>query len=163
MRKITLSNGTTVEVECLSCAITSGQITPDGGVIYETEHFHAHQDVAYPIRGLVILAAKRHIKAFDELTETEKLDYITTLTKIREAQRKILGIDSVYYFYNEDTTHHFHTWMVPRYEWMYSFGRSVESLRPVLKHAREHMNKGKNVEEVLEGIGALREELKKSN
>jgi ribosomal protein S27E len=51
VRKITLSNGKTVEVECLSCALTSGLIEPEGGVVVETEYFHAHQDVAYPIRG----------------------------------------------------------------------------------------------------------------
>ena len=80
MRQITLSNGTTVEVECLSCALTSGMVKPDGGVVIETEHFHAHQDVAYPIKGLIILASKRHIYGFDELTEEEKIDYINLLT-----------------------------------------------------------------------------------
>ncbi len=95
MRQITLSNGKTVEVECLSCAITSGVIEPDGGVIVETEHFHAHQDVAYPIKGLIILASKRHIFSFDELTEEEKLDYIHLLTKLRKAQREVLGIEYV--------------------------------------------------------------------
>jgi hypothetical protein len=71
------------------------------------------------------------------LTTEEKIDYIDVLTKIRKAQREVLGIEYVYYFYNEDTTHHFHnTWMVPRYEWMYKFGRSVESVRPVLLHTR---------------------------
>lgn len=72
MRTITLSNGTTVEVECLSCALTSGRIEADGGVILETDYFHAHQDVAYPIKGLIIVASKRHIKSFDEFTEAEK-------------------------------------------------------------------------------------------
>ena len=152
MRKITLSNGNTVEVECLSCALTNGLIEPDGGVVIETEHFHAHQDVAYPIKGLIILASKRHITCFNELTELEKIDYINVLTKIRKAQREVLGIEHVYYFYNEDTTHHFHTWMVPRYEWMYSFGRSVESVRPVLLHARNEMNDEENVKETMEAI-----------
>jgi len=152
VRKITLSNGNTVEVECLSCALTNGLIEPDGGVVIETEHFHAHQDVAYPIKGLIILASKRHITCFDELTELEKIDYINVLTKIRKAQREVLGIEHVYYFYNEDTTHHFHTWMVPRYEWMYSFGRSVESVRPVLLHARNEMNDEENVKETMEAI-----------
>ncbi|WML57698.1 diadenosine tetraphosphate hydrolase [Neobacillus sp. PS2-9] len=161
MRKITLSNGNTVEVECLSCALTSGMIEPDGGVVVETEHFHAHQDVAYPIKGLIILASKRHIKCFDELTEEEKLDYINLLTKIRKAQREVLGIEYVYYFYNEDTTHHFHTWMVPRYEWMYEFGRSVESVRPVLLHARNNMNDEENVKSVMETIKLLTVELNK--
>ena len=159
MRKLTLANGSVVEVECLSCALTSGLIVPDGGVVYETEFFHAHQDVAYPIKGLIILASKRHIRCFDELTEEEQLDYIRVLSKIRKAQRKILGIEYVYYFYNEDTTHHFHTWLVPRYEWMYEFGRSVESVRPVLLHARNHMNNEENMKEVISAIHALTIEL----
>lgn len=159
MREITLSNGKTVNVECLSCALTSGLVVPDGGVVMETEYFHAHQDVAYPIRGLVILASKRHITCFDELSEAEKLDYIHVLTRIRKAQREILGIEYVYYFYNEDTTHHFHTWMVPRYDWMYEFGRSVESVRPVLLHARNKMNDEENLKEVVEAIHSLAREL----
>ncbi|MCG1023555.1 HIT family protein [Sutcliffiella horikoshii] len=159
MRQITLSNGKKVEVECLSCALTSGLIEPDGGVVLETEHFHAHQDVAYPIKGLIILASKRHIKCLDELTEEEQLEYIQVLSRIRKAQRDVLGIEYVYYFYNEDTSHHFHTWMVPRYDWMYEFGRSVESVRPVLLHARNNMNAGENVEQVMEAIEALRREL----
>jgi diadenosine tetraphosphate (Ap4A) HIT family hydrolase len=161
VRKITLSNGKTIEVECLSCALTSGLVEPDGGIVIETEHFHAHQDVAYPIRGLIILASKRHIKCFDELKEDEKLDYINILTRIRKAQREVLGIEYVYYFYNEDTTHHFHTWMVPRYEWMYELGRSVESVRPTLLHARNNMNNKDNIREVMEAINALTTELNK--
>ena len=159
MRKLTLANGSIVEVECLSCALTSGLIEPDGGVVYETEYFHSHQDVAYPIKGLIILASKRHIKCFDELTEEEQLDYIHILSKIRKAQRKILDIEYVYYFYNEDTTHHFHTWIVPRYEWMYEFGRSVESVRPVLLYARNQMNDEENMREVIAAIKELTIEL----
>lgn len=161
MRNITLANGEAVEVECLSCALVNGVIEPEGGVVVETEHFHAHQDVAYPIPGLIILASKRHLKSLDELTEAERLDYITILSKIRKAQREVLGIESVYYFYNEDTTHHFHTWMVPRYKWMYEFGRSVESVRPVLLHARNEMNDEANVRNVRQAIAALTEELKR--
>lgn len=155
MRRITLSSGETVTVECLSCALVNGLIEPEGGVVVETEHFHAHQDVAYPVPGLVILASKRHLKALDELTEAERLDYINVLSKIRKAQRDVLGIEAVYYFYNEDTTHHFHTWMVPRYDWMYAFGRSVESIRPVLLHARNEMNDDENIAEVRTAIAAL--------
>jgi len=161
LRKITLSNGNTVEVDCLSCALISGLIKPDGGVVYETEYFHAHQDVAYPIKGLIIVASKRHITCLDELTDAEKTDYINILSKIRKAQREVLGIEHVYYFYNEDTTHHFHIWMVPRYEWMYQCGRSVESVRPVLLHARNELNHDENLQEVMEAIKQLKIELNK--
>lgn len=160
MRTITLSNGNTVDVDYLSCALTTGLVHPDGGVIVESEFFHAHQDVAYPIEGLVIVASKKHITCLDELTDIERVDYINLVAKIRRAQRDILGINYVYYFYNEDTTHHFHTWMVPRYEWMYKFGNSIESVRPVLIHSRKSMNSKGNQLKVLQAIDALREELK---
>ncbi|MEH6995531.1 diadenosine tetraphosphate hydrolase [Neobacillus drentensis] len=132
---------------------------PDGGVIIETKYFHAHQDVVYPIEGLVILASKRHIKCLDELTEDERLDYVNIMNLIRKAQREVLGIEYVYYFYNEDTTHHFHTWMVPRYDWMNAFGRSVESVRPVLLHARNHRNTVENNQKVMKAIEDLRNAL----
>ncbi|MGF0469994.1 HIT family protein [Lysinibacillus fusiformis] len=160
MRNIVLSSGENVYVDCLSCAIISGQIEPNGGVLIETDYFHAHQDIAYPIKGLVIVASKRHIHCLDELNNDEKLDYIHLLTKIRQAQREVLGIAYVYYFYNEDTTHHFHIWMVPRYEWMNAFGRSVESLRPVLLHARKNMNNEEHEKEVRVAIKLLRDSIK---
>jgi diadenosine tetraphosphate (Ap4A) HIT family hydrolase len=160
-RSITLADGRSVEVECLSCALTSGLVDPTGGVIIETDLFHAHQDVAYPIPGLVILASKRHFYSMDELSEEEQAEYISLVYRIRKAQRELLNIDKVYYFYNEDTTHHFHLWMVPRYEWMYEFGKSVESLRPVLVHARNHLNTEENLKEVLKGISTLKKGLKK--
>ncbi|MDQ0060061.1 HIT family protein [Paenibacillus harenae] len=162
-RQITLADGRVVEVECLSCALTSGLIDPTGGVIYESSLFHVHQDVAYPIRGLVILASKRHHYGMDELTDEEQLEFISLIHKIRKEQRNRLGIEKVYYFYNEDTTHHFHLWMVPRYEWMYQLGSSVESLRPVLLHARNHMNDEENMKNVVEGINILKVGMKDFN
>lgn len=83
------------------------------------------------------------------------------LSRIRKAQRDVLEIEYVCYFYNEDTTHHFHTWMVPRYDWMYEFGRSVESVRPLLLHVRNKMNTNDNMREVLAVIDSLANELKK--
>lgn len=85
---------------------------------------------------------------------------MSLIHKVRQKQRERLGIEKVYYFYNEDTTHHFHLWMVPRYEWMNRLGRSVESLRPVLLHARNEMNTEENMKGVMEGIHLLREALR---
>jgi diadenosine tetraphosphate (Ap4A) HIT family hydrolase len=157
MRRIKLADGSEVETHCLSCAIVNHEIEPTGGVIIETKFFHAHQDIAYPIPGLVIVAVKRHVYGLDELTEEEAAELMILSRKIRKAQREILQIKHVYYFYNEDTTHHFHIWMVPRYEWMYEFGRSIESVRPVLLHAREKMNSEENIEQVKIAIQKLQQ------
>ena len=127
----------------------------------ETEYFHAHQDIAYPIPGLVIVASRRHLYSLDELTPKEAAKFIELVQRIRSAQRKVLGIEHVYYFYNEDTTHHFHLWMVPRYSWMAAFGRSVESLRPALEHAREMMSSPGDLGFVEECVSRLRQELQK--
>jgi 8-oxo-dGTP diphosphatase len=145
--------------KCLSCEIVKGTTGTIGGTILETKYFHAHQDFAYPMPGLVILASKRHIYSIEEMSDEEASEYIHVLRKIRVAQRKVLGIDQVYYFYNEDTTHHFHTWMIPRYEWMNEFGRSVESVRPVLLHSKENMKDEKGTEEVKAAAARLYKEL----
>jgi hypothetical protein len=50
--------------------------------------------------------------------------------------------------------------MVPRYAWMYEFGRSIKSVRPVLLHAREKMNNEKNLKKVSQAIQLLQDALK---
>ena len=149
------------QTQCLSCAIVQGLKQPLGGTILETEFFHVHQDFAYPLPGMVILASKRHLHCLDELTGSEAGDYINLLCRIRKAQRDVLGIEHVYYFYNEDTTHHFHMWMMPRDEWMNEFGRSIESVRPILTYAKEYMNDQANIAYVKSCIQKLRSELSK--
>lgn len=124
---------------CISCEIVTGVRQPAGGAIVETASFHAHQDVAYPVPGLVIVAARRHFVALDEMTPGEVAELLPLMVRIRRAQREVLELAHSYYFYNEDTTHHFHVWMVPRYPWMAAFGRSIESVRPALLHARATM------------------------
>lgn len=127
-----------------------------GGTLIETVHVHAHQDVAYAVPGLVIVAAKRHVRCLDELAPDEVSDLTRVLLAVRRAQREALGIEHVYYFYNEDTTHHFHLWLVPRYDWMAQFGRSVESVRPALLHARQAHGNPAESEAVLNAVERLR-------
>lgn len=141
---------------CLSCAIVAGQTATTGGILLETPHFHAHQDFAYPIPGLVIVALRRHACALDELTEQEASELALTLRRIRRVQRAALGIEHVYYFYNEDTSHHFHVWMVPRYDWMAQFGKSIESVRPALRYAQQEMTSERDTAVVRDAISRLR-------
>ena len=82
---------------CLSCAIVAGQTKTTGGTLFETAHFHAHQDFAYPIPGLVIVALKRHARALDELTDVEVVELARVLRRLRRAQREALAIEYVYY------------------------------------------------------------------
>ncbi len=147
------------EPPCLSCAIVSGRSTPVVSPIVETAYFHAHQDVAYPIPGQVIVAARRHVKCLDELSASEAEELLPLMVRIRRVQRSELGIEHTYYFYNEDTMHHFHVWMVPCYEWMKQFGRSIEAVRPALVHARDTIRSPQLVAEVESAANRLRRAL----
>jgi diadenosine tetraphosphate (Ap4A) HIT family hydrolase len=147
---------TPTPISCLSCDLVAGTKNAVGGSIVETTFFHAHQDVAYPIPGLVILAARRHFYSMDELTDEEAGEFMSLIRRIRSAQRRTLAIEHVYYFYNEDTSHHFHLWLVPRYDWMRQFGKSVQAVRPSLIHSRDHMATPGNIAEVQRCVEALR-------
>ncbi|CAN7356629.1 HIT family protein [Bosea sp. LjRoot237] len=146
---------------CLSCEIASGRRASVGGAIYETEHFHAHQDVAYPVPALVIVASKRHFRSLLDMNAVETLEFLPLVQMIRRAQAQI-GIEFVYYFYNEDTKHHFNFWMVPRYPWMAQFGKSIEAVRPALLHARDRMNSEQELAAVTQAAAKLRESLRSS-
>lgn len=142
---------------CLSCELISGRKPIPGGTIFQTEHFHAHQDVAYPVPGQVIVAAKRHFKLLTDMTSAETAEFLPLVQKLRRQQAKQLGIEHVYYFYNEDTSHHFHLWMVPRYPWMAQFGKSIDAVRPALLHARDTMNSKAELAFVAESANKLRQ------
>ncbi len=108
---------------------------------------------------MVIVASKRHFVALDEAAPEEIADLLPFARRIRAALRDVLEVEHVYYFYNEDTSHHFHLWMVPRYEWMDRFGRSIESVRPALRHCAESMRSDEELAAVLDATRRLRERL----
>jgi diadenosine tetraphosphate (Ap4A) HIT family hydrolase len=141
---------------CLSCAIVSGAQATVGGAIATTACFHAHQDFAYPVPGLIIVASKRHFIRLDEMNSAETTELLPFLQRLRRAQTRVLGTQHTYYFYNEDTRHHFHVWMVPRHDWMASFGKSVESVRPALRHATQAMSDDASLVRLGETTTALR-------
>lgn len=127
--------------------------------VQETRFFHAHQDVAYPIPGQIVVTAKRHFCFLTEMSQAETSEFLPLVQRIRREQERQLGIEHVYYIYNEDTTHHFHLWMVPRYPWMARFGKSIEAVRPALRHAREQMTSEHHLAAVAEAAAKLRESL----
>ncbi|MBL7159653.1 diadenosine tetraphosphate hydrolase [Candidatus Microgenomates bacterium] len=107
--------------------------------IISTKLFTVHQDWEVPIPGFFILAPLRKIKSIAELTDEELSEFSTLLRKVRQGMQEVLQIDEVYLFQNEDTEHGFHLWIFPRYKWMEQFGRKIQSVRPIINHAKENM------------------------
>lgn len=148
--------GNPTRVSCLGCARENGE-TERMDTILTTEHFDAHQDFEIPIPGFIIISSRRHLQSVDEFTDKEKLDFINTLIAIRAGMRKALNIDTVYLVQEEDTSHHFHIWVFPRYNWMAEkFGKKTPSLRPIMEYARENLKTAENLKKVEDAINKLK-------
>ena len=66
-------------------------------------------------------------------------------------------IDVVYLIQEEDTSHHFHVWVFPRYDWMLEqFGKKTPSLRPIMEYARENLKTPDNLKKVEEAVSKLK-------
>lgn len=139
--------GEAKKITCLGCARSNGDINV--GDIEKSNYFDAHQDYEIPIPGFIILSAKRHIQSVDEFTEDEQKDFIKFLCRIRSALRQVLEIETVYLIQEEDTSHHFHVWIFPRYKWMKEkFGVKIQSVRPIMEYARKKLKTKENVAKV---------------
>ncbi len=64
--------------------------------------------------------------------------------------REVLKVNTVYFVQEEDTEHHFHVWMFPRYNWMKDgkFGHKIGSVRPIMEYARQNMKTKTNLHKV---------------
>ena len=160
-RIVTNFQGEDVAIDCMGCAFLQKKIIHPLGSIIETPYFEAHQDYEIPIPGFVILQSKRHVASIDALDQDEQKDFITTLVAIRKAMRNVLKIETVYVIQEEDSRHHFHQWLFPRYEWMTEqFGKKIESVRPIMEYARQHMKTEQTIAEIKHASEALKNALR---
>lgn len=128
-------------------------------VILETEHFRVEQDWEVPITGFFIVVTKRKVRSITDFSEQEAHEYVDVMRRVRKAQRDVLGIEDVYFFQNEDSPHPFHLWMLPRHEWMEDFGRNIESVRPIMRHAKAEMATDEQIGNVTEAARRVRAQL----
>ena len=66
----------------------SGERSVPYGPIYEDDLFHAHQDVAYPVPGQVILASKRHFRGLTEMSPDEVDRFMPLVQRPRAEQAR---------------------------------------------------------------------------
>ncbi len=156
-REIIDIKGNKKDIGCLGCAIQNSEVESPSGSIASTQYFDAHQDYEIPIPSFVILASKRHLQSVDEFTDEERKDFIDFLCRIRKGMREVLGIQIVYLIQEEDTSHHFHIWIFPRYDWMLEkFGKKIQSVRPIMEYARESLKTPENLKKVNEAMERLK-------
>ncbi|MEK7619429.1 MAG: diadenosine tetraphosphate hydrolase [Patescibacteria group bacterium] len=137
------------------------KLFPNDAIIV-TENFDVHQDWETPIPGFLILACRRKIRSIMEFNQEEIQEFGPLLMKVRQALKDVLAIDTVYLYQAEDTTHEqFHLWILPRYSWMEKFGTRIQSVRPIIEHAKERFGDERNIVAVKETARTLRESIEK--
>ena len=161
MVEIESADGIKKEMDCIGCAIQNGEVESVGGKIAVTENFEVHQDYEIPIDGFMILSSKRHVEGISDFNEKERYELINFLFNIRKAMKEVLRVEHVYLVQEEDSSSHFHIWIFPRLDWMKEFGTGIESVRPIMEHARKNMKTKSNLDQVKDEIKKMREYLAK--
>jgi len=114
------------------------KLFPDEKVI-KTKYFDIHQDWEVPIPGFFVVSTNTPHRSIEEFSDEESFEFIRLARLLRQGMTSVLAVRDVYFFQNEDTEHNFHLWVFPRLEWMEQFGRKIQSVRPIMEYAKEHM------------------------
>lgn len=147
--------GNTLKYDCMGCALTNHQITPPGGIIYESENFLINPDPEVPINGFLIVNVKKHLNSIIELTKNEQIELISLINLAIKAL-KDLGITNEVTIVQEERSRHLHVWIVPNHEWMVTkFGKGVIHLRDIFTYAQENATE-EDKKEILNSIAKIK-------
>jgi diadenosine tetraphosphate (Ap4A) HIT family hydrolase len=129
--------------------------------ILVTKFFDVHQDWFIPIPAFFIIASRDNNKrSIEKFTEEEAKELGEVIRHVRIGMSKVLDVENVYLFQNEDSEYGFHIWIFPRYSWMDKFGRKIESVRPIMNYAKKYMATNENIEMTKEATAKMRNYLK---
>lgn len=144
-----------INKKCTGCAIVNEEIIPAGEIIYETENFLLFQDPEVPIKGFIIIQAKKHVNSIIDFTEKEQIELIKLINKARNALKE-LDICNEVTIVQEERSKHFHIWLFPNYEWMQEkFGKGIKYLRDINEYVIQNATE-EDKKEVLEVVKNLK-------
>lgn len=148
--------GNNWKFDCIGCRMGTHELTPPGGLIYETENFYINPDPEVPINGFLIVNTKKHLKSITEFTKEERIELIE-LTNIAIKALKDLGITEEVTIVREERSFHFHLWIFPTHDWMtQKFGKGITYIRDICHYARENAT-GDDKKEILNTVEKVRE------
>ena len=143
-------------IECMGCAITNNEMQPPGGILYESDYFIVCQDPKNPIPGFLTIQTKRHIQSLIELTENETIDFSKILFLSRKALNTVNGLKYCKII-QEENSRHFHTWILPFYDWMDDIADgSINSIIPLMNYAKKNWNTHEKIDNVLNTCERIR-------
>ncbi len=147
---------------CMGCSISSGEITPPGGIIFEGNIVKLAADPEVPIPGFLVVNVKKHVNSFSEFTPEERCEIANVIAHASSALKQ-LNVTQTITIVQEERSRHFHLWIFPTHPWMIEkFGKGVEHLRAISDYAIKYSNK-ETVAEVLNVVEKVKKYFKTHN
>ncbi|MBP5654801.1 MAG: hypothetical protein J6X33_04750 [Clostridiales bacterium] len=151
--------GNEISFDCMGCDIADHKLIPPGGYIYEDDLITIAQDPEIPIVGFMILGTKKHIKSINDLSNEERHRIMDVLNLTIENMKKI-GLCKEVLIIQEESSSHFHIWILPVFPWMDKYDKSVRDIQEIISYAKDNYNESVK-KELLETIDKLKTEFRK--
>ena len=127
---------------CPGCAYAKHEFELPCGMAYENNNFTLSQDWELPIEGFYIVAPKRHIEKFCELTSKERNEMFDIVDKTIKILRENNICERFEVLFEEKESGHLHVWIMPRHLWMKDLvGDINEHIGTIFEYAKANFRK----------------------
>jgi hypothetical protein len=139
MGKVINIFGEEIEFECMGCDIANHKLIPPGGYIYEDGFINISADPEIPIEGFIVLGINKHIKSINDLEDIERNKVIEILNKSIKSLKDI-GLTKEVLVVQEESSKHFHIWIVPIHDWMEEYGKTIRNIDKIIEYSKENFD-----------------------
>ena len=141
-----------VEKQCIGCKIANEE---SDFIICKTKNFVLLQDPEVPLKGFLIVQAKKHVNSLIDFNKEQQIELIKLTNKARLALKE-LNICQEVTIVQEERSKHFHIWLFPNYNWMQeTFGKGIKYLRDINEYVIQNVTE-EDKKEVLEVVQKLK-------
>ena len=134
---------------CPGCAFANHEFNLPCGIAYENDNFTLAQDWELPIQGFLIVAPKKCVEKFGELTASEKIEMFEIVDKTIKILRNNNICDRFDVIFEEKENRHLHVWIMPRHKWMSDLvGDIIGNIGTIFEYAKNNMRNEANYEEI---------------
>lgn len=134
---------------CPGCAFANHEFNLPCGIAYENDNFTLAQDWELPIQGFLIVAPKKCVEKFGELTASEKIEMFELVDKTIKILRNNNICDRFDVIFEEKENRHLHVWIMPRHKWMSDLvGDIIGNIGTIFEYAKNNMRNEANYEEI---------------
>ena len=136
---------------CPGCAYANHEFSLPCGMAYENERFTLSQDWELPIQGFFVVAPKRCIDKFEELSDTEKMEMFKIVDRTIKVLRESNVCDNFNVIFEEKENRHFHVWIMPRHKWMMDLVEDIiDNIGIIFEYAKTNMRSLDNYNKIHE-------------